>query len=119
MTSSGLLKTSISLLVAVNTITATTPAHADPSPVTCSPSKVYWDAGSAQSHGGYLNIQCVEDPNNWYYAGSVCSPTSIDTLKAWLSLAQAAELSGKTLTITYDAAQCNGCWPILRMQLDK
>lgn len=53
--------------------------------------------------------------NNYYAMQTVTgSPTcvalsvSTDTLKAWQSQLNAALLSGKTVTIIYTSAQCNG-----------
>lgn len=50
--------------------------------------------------------------------GSGCStPVSVDTLKSWLSLAQAAFLSGKHLNFYYAGTCSGGAYQVTRVEL--
>jgi hypothetical protein len=70
--------------------------------VTCTPNKVVFEP----LDGDRVNIGCT---NNNFYTGSrsaACANVDSDMLKGWLSLAQAALLSGKSLYIHYTS--CGG-----------
>jgi hypothetical protein len=89
----------LAMLTAVAITGASRAAFADA--ITCAPNQVEWPQT--------LMIQCA--PVN--YVGYLSAPSgcegnnqSIDTLKSWQSLAQAALLSGKNLTIYYNV--CGG-----------
>jgi len=76
-------------------------AHADGS-VTCTVGYVAW----TEQGGGTVQINCG---GNWYYAfgsSSSCPSISSDGKKAWLSLAESAHLSGKSVTLQYST--CTG-----------
>ncbi len=70
----------------------------------CLVDNLQWDDGGDH---GLLQIHCINDA--WYSAStaSFCGPHTTDTLKAWLSMAQAAWLSGKHLQMTWDSK--SGC----------
>ena len=78
-------------------------AHA--APVTCVPGAIYTDSNS----GIAIGIQCTNSATT-YYAYSTLSGCSVgaDTVKAFLSLAQAALLSGKSLSFVPTTCAANG-----------
>lgn len=79
-------------------------ASAFATPQSCVPDATSWNDDT----GGSLAIHC-SNTNTWFFAKkalSGCTAVSVDTLKAWLSMAQAAILAGKTLTI--DFTSCGG-----------
>ena len=85
------------------------PARAD-STVTCSVTQVAWVDSTVQ-------IQCG---GNWYYAfasSATCPTTSADGLKAYLSLAQAARVNVKQLTLQYNGL-CSGGPALTRVDLN-
>jgi hypothetical protein len=99
----GRKKRSLAVMVALAAafVLTGTSRSALASNVTCAPNQVEYPQR--------LMIQCA--PTN--YVGSLTAPSgcsgdnqTIDTLKMWMSLAEAAVLSGKRLTIYYDV--CGG-----------
>lgn len=81
----------------------------------CVPDQISWDDTKT------FAIHC-SNKNNWYFARSYnttdgCEAVSIDTLKAWLSMSEAAILAGKTVNINVVTA--DACSSIIWMQLNK
>jgi len=83
-------------------VTSARPAHA--TDVVCNVNQVgFYDYGAQGTE--FMNLQC----NAQWYGASVsggCGPKSVDTIKLWANLAQAALLSGKPLYITYVGGNC-------------
>jgi hypothetical protein len=74
--------------------------------LTCKVSSVAWTDGN----GGTTQIYCG---GVWYYArGTGCVPTSLDGRKAYMTLAQAAFLSGKSLYLEFSTSP-TGCENVL------
>lgn len=86
-------------------------AHA--SEVTCKPTKVSWKQDPSTKVIQFA-IFC---DNVWYYArveDSTCPAISIDSAKAWLSIATAAQLSGDLLHLYHTSVPaCNNGAPEL------
>jgi hypothetical protein len=102
----------IGALVAGGLLTASN-AHAAYNGV-CTPDMTSFDDISFAVH-------CTQT-NNWYFAfntgnDSGCQPLKNDTLKTWMSLSEAAILSGKNLSI--NATDQGGCQGVVWMQLNK
>lgn len=81
--------------------------------VTCKPTKVSWKQDPSTK---VIQLSMFCD-NIWYYArvdDSACPTVSVDSAKAWLSIATAAQLSGKLLNLYHDSIPaCNGGAPEL------
>jgi hypothetical protein len=77
-------------------------AHATPSSLTCTVTNVAWATGNS----GTVQIYC-SGTGYWAFGDNGgdadCPAPNLDARKAWLSLAQAALLSGKTLYIEFTA----------------
>lgn len=90
-------------VLALGLLQADRPAHATLQAFTCNQGvqDVVWD-------GGGLYIDCIGQPVRFRTGPNLCptSPTTIDDVKLFQSIATAALLSGKTLMITYDD-ECN------------
>lgn len=85
-----------SVMSVLGVVATTTPARA--SSVDCQITNVLWAAGTG---GGELQIKCG---GTWYYADTTtatCTAKGSDTTKAWLSMAEAALLSGKSTALNY------------------
>jgi hypothetical protein len=94
---------SLSLLVAIATATTISVAAAPAFAVTCVPNIVEYSAPESAANFSPLVVQCDGINYLGVYDGNpnvtTCGETSLDTLKAWLSMAQAALLAGKKLNI--------------------
>jgi len=100
------------------TMTASTPAFASYSNATCTVSNVgYSSTGSA----AYIAIICGGITYVAWDASapSGCVSTTVDALKTWMSLAQAAVLSGKSLGVYYNNTgnTCSGYNSIFQLNL--
>ncbi|HXU63015.1 MAG TPA: hypothetical protein VN962_15010 [Polyangia bacterium] len=88
----------VAAVVAVS-MTGARKAHATSTTYTCTQVQdVYW------GNGGQFFIDCVGQSIR-FFNNNTCAavPATIDDRKTWDSLATSALLSGKSLSITYDA----------------
>jgi len=86
------------LSVAAALTLAAVSAHASDSP-----DMTITDVRFGRDGGLFINA----GSNGWYWGsatadGALCPLTTVDTRKAWLSIAQASILSGKKLHVVYD-----------------
>ena len=103
------------LLLAAIVATAAigTPAFAVTSPQTCVPTFVGYSATTGNTN---LAIKCGGNTfMGWNTNTSGCTNVSTDTTKMWMSLAQAALLSGQQIDIVFSG--CSGYSDILEIDL--
>ena len=85
-----------SLLSVLGVLASASPAHA--ATVECNITGVLF---APDTGGGEVQIKCG---NTWYYGdttSSMCTGKGAETVKAWLSLAQAATLGTRAATLNY------------------
>ena len=78
---------------------STTSERAQAAGTTCKVNNIGWH----DSGGGTLQINCG---GTWYYgfgSAASCPTASADTRKAWLRIATAAAMSGRTVTLDYSS----------------
>ncbi len=95
-----------SLLIGLSLLLVTSSASAN---VLCSPTAVNSDSA------GHITVQC---DGTWYFGQANVCGANIDAVKMWLSLIQAAILSGRVLRIA--TSQSSGCENyLIWLQMDK
>lgn len=88
------------LLPAIAIGALSSPAFADASNDECTPAKVSW-AQDSSTGSMVFSFVCND---RWIYAHTQspsCPTLSVDTLKSWLSIAMAAQLSGKLVHVKF------------------
>jgi hypothetical protein len=94
-------------LVGLGSVAVSLEANASALGKSCVVSGVAYD----QSTGGRVRLSC-NDGTAFYGSTAACGTVpsfSVDTLKTWVSLGQAAFLSGKRLSITYETTSASKC----------
>jgi hypothetical protein len=98
-------------LSAFGVLAIASPARA--STVNCNITNIAWHSDVG---GGELQLYCS---GNWYYADitgtGACSAKGSDSVRSWLSLAQAAYLAGKGTTIQFTTSGTTFCMNYLKL----
>jgi hypothetical protein len=99
---------SAALVLAAAAVAGTTSSRAQADgPTNCTVANVKWTvSGVPPGSQTRLMLYCSEGVTFWAQAASGGSPTctgvGMDSMRAYLSIAQAAKLAGKTLAITWN-----------------
>jgi hypothetical protein len=118
------MKSILAFAIAVTALAIVAPAHADTGEI-CTVTNTGWGDNSGQTSdpGKQLYIVCQDNQNIAYIAqntnasGQSCPLYSIDTIKLWMSQANAALLSGRTLVVWWDTfSNCGGARTIVAIE---